>query len=395
MRSATRQIDPSLPSRAPALLAGALLITLSLALGAQDAAATETGFAKVKRVCAPARPGTATCAALALVPVPASEAATPGVRRLAVQARPAGGAPSGPAGGKSPAQYAEAYEYEPTKGGTGQTVAIVDAYDDPAVEEDLAKFDSHYGLGECTTSNGCFEKVGQTGTGTLPVKDTSGWSVEISLDVEAVRSVCRNCKILLVEAKNESFVNLAAAVDTAVSLGATEVSNSYAGPEEGFDESERKAYEHPGVIIAAATGDDGYYDWDYYNEGATSSEVPAEPGAPASLPAVVGVGGTSLYLGAGGKRSSETVWNENGPGDDVGLAEGRGREHRAAAAARSSRRRNGSSTPPASPPAAAGPNASVRTLPPMATRRRALTSMTPTNAARPAKNSESARAAAG
>jgi hypothetical protein len=314
-----------LPSRAPvALLISALLIALSLAFGAQDAAAAGTGFAKVKRVCPPARPGTATCAALALVPVPASDAGTPGVRSLAAEARPTTGAASGPAGGKSPAQYAEAYEYEPTKGGTGQTVAIVDAYDDPAVEGDLAKFDTQYGLGQCTTANKCFEKVGQSGTSTLPAKDETGWSVEISLDVEAVRSVCRNCKILLVEADNEEFSSLGAAVDTAVRLGATEVSNSYAGPEEGFGESERKAYEHPGVVIAAATGDDGYYDWDYYNGGATSAEVPAEPGAPASLPSVIGVGGTSLYLGSGGKRSSETVWNENGPGDEVGLAEERG-----------------------------------------------------------------------
>ena len=86
----------------------------------------------------------------------------------------------------------------------------------------------NYGLPACTTTNGCFTKVGQTGsTSSLPPADTSGWSIEVSLDVEMVHSVCPGCKILLVEADSESDEDLAASVKEAVNLGADEVSNSY------------------------------------------------------------------------------------------------------------------------------------------------------------------------
>src|SRR5437879_3955866 len=83
-------------------------------------------------------------------------------------------------------------------------------------------------LAACTSVNGCLRKVGQTGSATsLPAADTRGWSVEISLDVESVHSVCPACKIVLVEANSESFADLAASVEAAVSLGAMEISNSY------------------------------------------------------------------------------------------------------------------------------------------------------------------------
>jgi len=223
----------------------------------------------------------------------------------------AGSSSKGPAGGLTPADLASAYGYSPSVGGTGQTVAIVDAYDDPNIEKDLGTFDSQYGLTACTTSNGCFEKVGQTGSTTsLPAADTVGWSVEISLDVETVHSVCPSCKIVLVEADSESLADLAASVNEAVNLGATEVSNSYGAIEIQMGASEQAAYDHPGVVIAASSGDTGYLDWDdIFN----LLEAPGRPNAPASLPTVVAVGGTSLKLKANGTRKSESVWNDNGP----------------------------------------------------------------------------------
>jgi len=236
-----------------------------------------------------------------------------------------GASASGPAGGLTPAQLASAYGYDPTAGGSGQTVAIVDAYDDPAIETDLAEFDKNYSLPACTTANLCFKKVGQTGTSSLPEADTSGWSVEISLDVETVHAVCHNCKILLVEAESESNEDLAAAVDEAVLLGATEVSNSYAGSEADLGGSEQAAYDHPGIPILASTGDDGYDDWDEINELVFNGEEfefghsGGMPDAPASLPSVVAVGGTSLQLTPSGARAGETVWNDEGPGDSLGL----------------------------------------------------------------------------
>jgi PKD repeat protein len=293
------------------LMLGAVLVALaSSAVAAPAALASKpispagTHYAVVRPACPPPTPGHATCFALVRVPVAADVAASVGAKPYV----PGDGAyETGPKGGLTPADLASAYEYNPAaSGGEGQTVAIVDAYDDPKIEADLGEFDTHYGLSECTSANGCFKKVGQTG-GAPPAADTSGWSGEISLDVETVHGVCRKCKILLVEANEATSGDLATSVNEAVKLGATEVSNSYGGPEGGGEEA---AYNHPGVVIAASAGDQGYYDWDYAEE-----EVPApeRPNTPAALPSVVSVGGTSLVLNTNGTRESETVWNDSGP----------------------------------------------------------------------------------
>jgi PKD repeat protein len=278
--------------------------------------AKRTGYAKIVHACPQPKPHSASCDALVRVPVPSSDAGTLGVERYTLGD---GDSESGPAGGLTPSDLASAYGYDPKAGGSGQTVAIVDAYDDPNIESDLAAFDSNYGLPACTKANGCFTKVSQTGSTTsLPEADTSGWSVEISLDVETVHSVCPECKILLVEAKNEDFKNLAAGVERAVAMKATEISNSYGGFEQPGG-IEPAAYDHPGTVIAAATGDDGWDDWTFVFEGFIPPEA---PNVPASLPTVVAVGGTTLELTAEGKRKSETVWNGNGPVDDSEFVEG-------------------------------------------------------------------------
>jgi hypothetical protein len=284
---------------------------------AAPAATSKIGYAKVEHVCAPPAPGDATCFALVREPVSPADAAQPGVKPYAIGD---GASKSGPAGGLTPAELASSYGYDSSAGGAGQTVAIVDAYDDPAIEADLANFDTQYGLASCTHANGCFTKVSQTGSEAfLPEADTSGWSVEIALDVDTVRAACQSCKILLVEAKSPSLANLAAAVNEAVGMKATEVSNSYGGPEGSLGSAELNAYDHPGVVIAAATGDDGYYDWTALNEGFIP---PNRPNLPSTLPTVVSVGGTSLHIDEAGRRTSETVWNGNGAFDESELAEG-------------------------------------------------------------------------
>jgi hypothetical protein len=310
------QTDEFCARRARSRTWAALAVLLSCLILAPVASAELTlpsagiRYAKVARACPPPKPGSATCFALGRVPVPSEDAGQAGVRPYVVND---GASKSGPAGGLTPAQLASAYGYDPTAGGSGQTVAIVDAFDDPEIENDLAKFDAEYGLAACTTANKCFKKVGQTGeTTSLPAPDETGWSVEISLDVETVHSVCPECHILLVEANNTEYTNLAAAVDEAVALGATEVSNSYGGPEARFATAEEE-YNHRGVVIAAATGDDGYDDWTYLNEG---YEPPGKPNMPASLASVVAVGGTTLHLTESGTRASERVWNGNGPVDE-------------------------------------------------------------------------------
>jgi hypothetical protein len=292
------------------LLACALLgfaVWTSAAAASRHSAAekAQTRYAKVRRVCRLPRPGHAGCMALKLS---AARAGTPGALAYVLAA---GATSKGPAGGLTPADLASAYAFSPTATGAGQTVAIVDAYDDPKIEKDLAMFDTNYGLPACTTGNGCFTKVGQTGSSSaLPAPDTSGWSVEMALDVETVRSVCQNCKILLVEANSEDNADLAAATDEAVALGAGVVSNSYGSPEGEEEEAKvAAAYDHPGVVIVASSGDAGYYDWEEVEEFAPA---PERPDAPAVYPTVVSAGGTSLKLSGRGLRKSETVWNDSG-----------------------------------------------------------------------------------
>jgi subtilase family serine protease len=176
--------------------------------------------------------------------------------------------------------------------GSGQTVAIVDAYDDPNAAADLATYRSYYGLPACTTANGCFKKVSQTGSTTsLPTAD-SGWAGEISLDLDMVSAIAPNAKILLVEASSSSMANLGKAVNEAVTLGAKFVSNSYGGSESSSDTSYDSSYfNHPGVAITVSAGDEGY-----------GAEYPA------ASKYVTSVGGTALKTSSTTRGWTETVW---------------------------------------------------------------------------------------
>src|ERR671930_441641 len=140
-------------------------------------------------------------------------------------------ATAGPSG-YGPADLQSAYKLPSATAGTGQTVAIVDAFDDPTAESDLAFYRSFYGLPPCTTGNGCFKKVDQNG-GTNYPPFNNGWAEEIALDVEMVSAICPNCNILLVEANDNSFTNLGIAEDRAFTMGANANSNSWGGSEFG------------------------------------------------------------------------------------------------------------------------------------------------------------------
>ena len=227
-----------------------------------------------------------------------SEAPVESVRCLALLLVPPDGTPraNGPSG-FGPADLRSAYNL-PTTGGNNKTIAIVDAFDDPNAEADLAVYRSHFGLPPCTTANGCFRKVDQNGGTDYPQAD-SGWAQEISLDLDMVSAICPNCHILLVEAKNSSLRHLGKAVDTAVSLGATAVSNSYGGSEFPFEVAlYGKHYDHPGVAITASAGDNGF--------GTL---------LPAAFNTVVAVGGTTLVRNANHPRGwSESAWVGTGSG---------------------------------------------------------------------------------
>jgi subtilase family serine protease len=209
-----------------------------------------------------------------------------------IKASSADAAPSG----LGPADLQSAYNL--SSGGDGQTVAIVDAQDDPNAESDLATYRSTYGLPECSSDNGCFQKVNQSGQASpLPDPD-SGWAGEISLDLDMVSAVCPSCHILLVEADQPSMDDLGTAVNTAVSSGAKFVSNSYGGSEDGSENSyDSKYFDHAGVAITASSGDSGY--------GASY---------PATSAHVTAVGGTTLNKDSSSRGWSETAWDGAGSG---------------------------------------------------------------------------------
>src|SRR5207302_935791 len=158
--------------------------------------------------------------------------------------------------GYGPQDLRSAYALPSAPAGADMTVAIVDAYDDPRAEQDLATYRAQFGLPACTSTGGCFRKVDQSGGHAFPAPDP-GWAQEISLDLDMVSAVCPACTILLVEATSSSQANLGVAVDTAVRLGADAVSNSYGGPD-ASDRSYGRYYHHAGVAITASTGDNGY-----------------------------------------------------------------------------------------------------------------------------------------
>jgi hypothetical protein len=198
--------------------------------------------------------------------------------------------------GFGPADLHAAYAL-PASGST-ETVAIVDAFDNPNAEADLAVYRQQFGLSACTTANGCFKKIDQHGGTSYPPPD-AGWAGEIALDIDMVSAVCPTCKILLVEADDNFMDSLGTAVNQAVTQGAKYVSNSYGGGE-GSDEgqSDDAYFHHAGVAITASSGDDGY--------GASY---------PAASPYVTSVGGTSLVKDTSSSRGwAESTWDGAGSG---------------------------------------------------------------------------------
>ena len=195
-------------------------------------------------------------------------------------------------GGYNPADLQSAYGLPSSTAGAGQTVAIVDAYDDPKAEADLGVYRSQFGLVACTSANGCFRKMNQSG-GTKAPRANGGWAQEISLDLDMVSAACPYCHILLVEASTSSLTNLGTAVNEAAKMGATEISNSYGGSESSSDSSyDTSYYKHPGIAITVSSGDGGY-----------GVEYPA------ASQYVTAVGGTSLTHSSTTRGWSESVWS--------------------------------------------------------------------------------------
>ena len=201
-----------------------------------------------------------------------------------------GGTPSGY--GPADLQSAYALTSDSANYGGGETVAIVDAYNDPYAANDLNAYRKQFNIPPCST--GCFTQVSQTGSNTLP-KNSSSWSEEISLDLDMVSAICPNCNILLVEANSASITDLATAAAYAAK-NANVVSNSYGANEFSGETYYDQFYSHQGVVFTASAGDSGY-----------GVEYPA------ASPNVTAVGGTTL-TGSQSSTWTQTVWSGTGSG---------------------------------------------------------------------------------
>jgi len=220
------------------------------------------------------------------------------------------------ADGYTPQQIRQAYDFDSitfqngtvTGDGTGQTIAIVDAYNDPALVSDLAMFDNQFGIAAPPS----LQVVNQTGGGKLP-RSSRSWASEISLDVEWAHAIAPGANILLVETNTENLSDLLAGVAYARLVPAVSVvSMSWGGGE---------FYTFTGKQYTGEVDDDAYFTTPAGHQGETFVTAAGDDGAaqgagwPGNSPNVLTVGGTSLALAGGsGVITSESTWSDTGGG---------------------------------------------------------------------------------
>jgi subtilase family serine protease len=200
--------------------------------------------------------------------------------------------------GYTPAQIRAAYGFNSVSdNGSGQTIAIIDAYNDPNIASDLAAFDQAMGIAAPPS----LKVVNQSGGSTLPGTDPQqGWEAETALDVEWAHAIAPGANIVLVEANSDSDTDLFAAVNYArQQAGVSVISMSWGSSDNLANASSDQALSseylvtpsgHEGITFVASAGDTGV------------------PSFPAESPNVLAVGGTDLYLTASGAITSETAW---------------------------------------------------------------------------------------
>lgn len=282
IRRAARRSAPVAATLAAATLACASLVAAPASASPRAAAGPVT----YRHACAPAPAHHLACLAI----VDTTAAGRPLTRRQAAAA------------GLHPylaADLQSAYGLPSALLGARQTIAVVDAWDDPNAESDLAVYRAANNLPPCTIANGCFKKVNQAGQqGHYPAPGAgTGWPLEESLDLDMVSAACPNCRIVLVEAKDadQTGPNLEIAENQAVILGANVISNSWGGSEFSGETADcGKYFSHPGVAITVASGDSGF-----------GAEYPA------TCASATAVGGTSLYQDTSQRGWGENTWADN------------------------------------------------------------------------------------
>ncbi len=229
--------------------------------------------------------------------------AVPGAELASSSGVTPSGFPGQPAG-LSPQQVSQAYGFNQITfnngtiegNGSGQTIAIVDAYNQPDIASDLQNFDAAYGL----PAPPSFVVVNQNGGSSLPAANQS-WGLEESLDVEWAHAMAPGAKILLVEANTASYSDLMAAVNYARNQPGVSVISLSWGSGEFSSESYYDGYfttpaGHQGITFVASSGDSGTVEY------------------PSTSPNVLAVGGTQLTVNSAGNYVSEVAWNDSGGG---------------------------------------------------------------------------------
>lgn len=193
--------------------------------------------------------------------------------------------------GLPPSTIKTVYGYSSSsEAGAGQTIALVDAYNDPDAASNLETFSKEYGLPAAKLT-----QVNQEGKSSLPASE-SGWDLEISLDIEWAHAIAPGAGILLVEAKTNSLANLLAA-ERYAGEHADYVSNSWGSSEFSGETADDSYFTRAGVSYFAAAGDEA------------SSVL-----WPSASPDVISVGGTSLTFTSGGTLAQEEAWSDGGGG---------------------------------------------------------------------------------
>ncbi len=290
----------ALPARAAALPAGAAAAPARAAspsaLGARTAAQLRGAGARPAGCAAPAGPRVAHCY-LASQPAPVAAAAR------------ARGCPARAQDGWAPCNLRGAYKITRLADtrGRGQTIAVVDAYNDPHAASDLAAYRSRFGLPACTAASGCFKKVNERGVQGAYPPGNMGWGQEISVDLDMVSAICPRCRILLVEADSNHFGSLFTAERRAIKLGAHVVSDSWGTGEFSGETGYDRVLHRRGLAVTDSSGDGAYQGGVQY---------------PSASPFVTSVGGTTLMPAANKRGWTEKTWVTPGSPPTQGAGSG-------------------------------------------------------------------------
>ncbi len=203
--------------------------------------------------------------------------------------------------------------------GLGQTIAIVVAYDDPNLFQDVDAFDQEFGIqtngptlfAQYGAAASFLTVVNQDGGSSLPAPDQTGdWEGEEAMDVEWAHAIAPGARIVVVETNDQNGLLAGAALAGSL-LNVCAVSMSWGafGPggdseipnEVSYDSEFLTPAGHPGVTWIAASGDHGSNKFGY----------------PAASPNVLTVGGTTLTLNQDNSIESETAWSGSGGGSSL------------------------------------------------------------------------------